>query len=168
MNVSAFGPLWERHQMTKLASICYTLIGFLIVSLVFITVVNILLCLINKLSDKSHIDTEKKHGIYDVEYLMFQTHVMSWHRSIQDEWVTACPLCFWLSLLTINSHLPRLTGFLKTWILFLIRGRTNFYLAEISFQKSLLYQITVAQWHQNPTLPWCPAPYPVSSAWAVP
>lgn len=55
--------------MTKLASISYALIGILIVQLVFITVVNILLCLINKLSDKSHIDTEKKkHGIYDVGY----------------------------------------------------------------------------------------------------
>lgn len=47
--------------MTKLASISYALIGILIVQLVFITVVNILLCLINKLSDKSHIDTEKKN-----------------------------------------------------------------------------------------------------------
>lgn len=128
----------------------------------------ILLCLINELSDKSHINTEKNMAWTVCDNWCFRHLDCLWNRSVQDEGVTACPRCFWLKLTSYKLPITKVDRISENmdiiphlWENLILPGWNL-------FPTHSLCQISVSNCHQNPSLSWCLASYPVSSAWAVP
>lgn len=194
---TAFGPLWEKYQVTKFTSFCCSTLTVL---LFFIVVVNVLLYLINELNDERHIDRGENIACMPWDTWYFRHPILPRNVSLKDEWVTASGPS--LLLTNTNSHSPRLSN-QRTWSFITISGYYSSSTEELisTWLKSLfislpIIYITATHWilqtafstcvwwtcllwvrinwrdrfatcRQNPSLPWGPTSYPVSSAWAV-